>query len=329
MRNVVRKTVEWHGVQQCETSLGWPASLPDSDAVVATTWFTAGPVAAMRTTARRLYFVQDYEPLFFPAGDLAVVAGASYDLGLKTLVIGHWLQHKLAADHAVRAWSVPFTADLSVYAVSEDRRRPRIVAIYQPDKPRRCSELVCETLRRLMDRSPVEVVTVGSERGPSLGARHRHLGLVSKSALANLYRTSYAGLCLSASNPSRVPFEMMACGLPVVELGLANNIYDLPGDGCLLARPDPQSLTEALVTLAEDEIMRSDLSSGGAEYMRARPQVAEAEAFVRFIEGHIAGDIPAARATGPVYTGDPIVVAPTDAWSPAGQRSIISRLTRD
>ena len=58
---------------------------------------------------------------------------------------------------------------------------------------------------------------------------------------------------MSASNPSRIPFEMMASGLPVVELYRENNLYDFPNDGCLLADSTPEAIANALLTILDDK----------------------------------------------------------------------------
>ncbi len=288
-RDPVTKTIEWYGAQLCEVLQGWPEELPDSDAVMATAWHTAPAVAQIRTDAQRLYFVQDYEPLFHPAGDTSIAVAGTYGLGLRTLVIGNWLRHKLHDDHAVPTASIPFTADLSVYHPRASVRRRQVAAIYQPDKPRRCPDLVVRTLRQVLEAG-VEVVTYGSPKSPSLGSGHRHVGLLTPSELATLYQQSSAGLCISASNPSRVPFEMMACGLPVVEALLPNTVYDLPATACLLARPDPESLAHAVL-----QVVHSDPGKWhGADFMAARPESLEAAAFGQFVLGEQAiADLPA------------------------------------
>lgn len=277
-RDPVAKTVEWFGVEHCAVMQGWPDALPDSDAVMATAWHTARAVATMDTPARRLYFVQDYEPVFHPAGDTSVEVAGTYALGLDTLVIGNWLRHKLWDDHRVSTASVPFTADLSIYRPGVESRRRQVAAIYQPDKPRRCPDLVARTLRLVLEAG-VEVVTYGSSKSPSLGSGHRHAGLLETADLAALYQRSSAGLCLSASNPSRVPFEMMACGLPVVEALLPNTVFDLPDSACLLAPPTPESLARAVLRVVHSDPRKWH----GAAYMAARPQPLEAQAFEAFV----------------------------------------------
>ncbi len=292
----VAKTRAWFPVRHCEVSAGWPDRLPDSDALMATAWFTAPHVAQVATDAAKVYFVQDYEPLFHPAGDLAVAAGATYSAGFAPVVIGRWLQHKLLADHDQQAWSVPFTADLDVYRPGRGAQVRRVVAVYQPDKPRRCPALLVATLRELLDRG-IEVVTIGGTKDPKLGTGHRHRGVLSVTELGQLYAGSAAGLCLSASNPSRVPFEMMAAGMPFVDLHLPNTVFDFPDQACRLADPQPRALADAVEQVLENP----DLGRAGVAFMHERPATAEGQAFVGFVEDVLAGHAPQMADPKPIY----------------------------
>jgi len=298
-RDPVGKTRQWFPVNRCEVLAGWPDRLPDSDAVMATAWFTAAPVAGLSTPGRRLYFVQDYEPLFHPAGDLSLAATASYELGLETLVIGNWLRQKLWVDHLATTAVVPFGADLQTYHPTDIVRRRQVAAIYQADKPRRCPQLVRAALRMVLAQG-VPVITFGSAKSPDLGTGHRHLGIVSPAELASLYQQSAAGLCISASNPSRVPFEMMASGLPVVEAHLPNTLYDLPEGGALLARPDAPSLARALMSAVDAE----QGSWTGHQYMQGHPHDLEGHAFAAFVLGE---QEPTAGGSRPRYTQPAVI----------------------
>lgn len=294
-RDPVGKTRQWYPVRQCDVLEGWPDELPESDAVMATAWFTADAAATIPGPDRRLYFVQDYEPLFHPAGDLSLAASATYGLGLQTLVIGNWLRHVLWRDHQVPTATVPFTADITTYhAVPDTSRRRQVAAVYQPDKPRRCPDLVRAALRLVLEAG-VEVVTFGGEKSPHLGQGHRHVGLQTPAELCELYQRSAAGLCISASNPSRLPFEMMACGLPVVEAYLPSTVYDLPDSGALLARPDAASVARALL-----KAVHSDPGSWqGPRHMADRPHSLEADAFARFVLGE---QVPEPIDPQPIYS---------------------------
>ena len=90
---------------------GWPAiragvaSLPDgldgADAAIATAWQTAHALARHGTAPmRRLYFVQDYEPLFYPRGSEAALAELSYRFGYRTIALGDMVAgHLLSLIH--------------------------------------------------------------------------------------------------------------------------------------------------------------------------------------------------------------------------------------
>ena len=74
----------------------------------------------------------------------------------------------------------------------------------------------------------------------------KNLNIIPITKCNELYNKCKVGVCMSASNPSRIPFEMMAAGLPVVELYKENNIYDMPDEGVLLARPTPEAIASAI-----------------------------------------------------------------------------------
>ena len=85
---------------------------------------------------------------------------------------------------------------------------------------------------------------------------------------------------MSASNPSRIPFEMMASGLPVVELYRENNLYDFPNDGCLLADSTPEAIANALLTILDDKKLQQKMSTAGIKYMKNYPLEKGFEEFV-------------------------------------------------
>ena len=66
--------------------------------------------------------------------------------------------------------------------------------------------------------------------------------------LAELYRGATVGLSVSLTNYSLVPQEMLACGLPVVEMDLppVRAAYPTGGPGIRLSAPDPGRIADAL-----------------------------------------------------------------------------------
>src|SRR5690606_25690655 len=56
-------------------------ALPPTDAAIATLWGTAYFQLRFNQTRRKFYFLQDYEPLFYPAGSTFAQVEASYRFG--------------------------------------------------------------------------------------------------------------------------------------------------------------------------------------------------------------------------------------------------------
>lgn len=109
------------------------------------------------------------------------------------------------------------------------------------------------------------------------------------------------GLCMSASNPSRIPFEMMAAGLPVVELYKENNQYDLPEEGVLLAQPTPEAIASAIVYLLDYKEEAKKMSEFGKKYMKDYPLTKGFEQFVQAVNDMIEENYNKVSEIKPMY----------------------------
>ncbi len=243
--------------------LGHTAAYVPADIVVATSWRTAFDVA-MCATKKKVYFIQDYEPWFFPRGDQFLKAEWSYDLGLRPLVLGNWLAEKINRLGGFTPTVMPFTVDCSIYqqfSLSEMPRAAAICYLHQPEKPRRCTELAQLSLAIVQEKMPdIEIWSYGSSRAPDL--KTKHYGLISRKECAELYNRASVGLCLSASNPSRIPFEMAACGLPVVDIDSENTRCDAIDGAFLLSSPEPKAIADALIDAVDKKIYESIAVNG-------------------------------------------------------------------
>ena len=71
-------------------------------------------------------------------------------------------------------------------------------------------------------------------------------------------------MVLSLTNPSLIGLEMMACGLPCVELASESMLATFGPDGPLqLTAPDPAALCEQIDSLLGDEQRRARIAAGG------------------------------------------------------------------
>ncbi len=279
-----------------EVNVQMATSIPkDYDAVVATLWTTAY-FASIQDISRKIYFIQGYEPWIYPLGDNYLEAKNSYRLGLHPITIGRWLSEKIA-DEIGRA-SVPHTifgADLHTYRPLPGSERERAVcAIYQPDKSWRLPSLIEKALYILSTLHPdITIYTFGSSEQSSILKECNciHLGIVSPRELNELYNKCLCGICLSCSNPSRLAFEMMAAGLPAIELRGEMTSLDLPQDAVTFCDASPHSLVESITDLIDHPEKRDRMSRTGIEYMQARPIEKENSMFADQVLRYLQEDI--------------------------------------
>ncbi|MBQ6355056.1 glycosyltransferase family 4 protein [Candidatus Saccharibacteria bacterium] len=258
------------------------------DAIVATSWDTVEAVAG-QSAGQKLYFIQDFEPWFFPMSDDYLSAERSYTYGLKGITIGHWLANKIGTNYPMNASSFDFCADLTKYRPLKSIKKEKAICyIFQPNKPRRGHKIALRALQIVQKIHPdVKIYLYGSEEQEFHNLQVENLGVIPVERCNELYNKCTVGLCMSLSNPSRIPFEMMAAGLPVVELYRENNLYDLPEQGCFLAEPSPEAVATALLKLLENNALRDEMSSFGYRYMQKFPLEKGYEQFLKFVNQNL------------------------------------------
>jgi len=303
---IVEKLFGYHFLS---VRFGWEDVQP-ADMAMATIWYSAALVRDLPFPCAKAYLVQDYEAMFNPMGDAFLMAENSYRYGLIPITIGRWLKHELLTRFNVPAYHFDFGADSAIYRpLPEASRELAICFIYQPDKPRRCSRIGIEALGIVKHYRPdVKIYLYGSpvsEKG-NIWFEHEHLGLLKLPECNALYNRCALGLCLSASNPSRIPFEMMASGLPVVEFWRENNLYDLPPSAASLSDQTPESLAENLLRLLADPEERARMSQAGVAYMASRPLSGETQQFLAIVNDILRGQQPAANPCPPLYDQPPV-----------------------
>jgi glycosyltransferase involved in cell wall biosynthesis len=293
----VRRTVhDYFGATEAGIRLTYDVREP-YDVVFASVWHSAKVVSDLKQPCKKAYFVQDFEACFMPMGDGYLIAENSYRLGLTPVTIGRWLAAKMREDFSQPAAYFDFCADKSVYFPDPAVKRKKAVCfVFQPEKPRRCVTIGVEALGIVKHHAPdTEIILYGSNDKAGLWFEHTHMGLLPLEKCNELYNRCAVGFCISSSNPSRVPFEMMAAGLPVVDLYRENNFYDLPEDGVLLADQTPEALAKAILTILEEDDRREAMSQAAVQFMRDRDLSVGYRQFVaavdRIVDGRpVAGD---------------------------------------
>ena len=255
------------------------------------------------------YFIQDYEPWFFPMGDKYIDIENSYRLGYKNITIGKWLSHKMMDEFNSPSQYFDFCADLNVYKPLDNVKKENAICyIFQPEKPRRCDVLALKALKLVKEiKKDVKIYVYGSNTDKPIDVEVERLGIIPIEKCNELYNKCVVGLCMSASNPSRIPFEMMAAGLPVVELYRENNLYDFPDDAVLLAEPSCEGVATALIYLLENEEVRSCMSAAGIRYMKDYPLEKGYQQFLNAVDNVLNNNVNEIKNIDKLYKKSPVL----------------------
>ena len=200
--------------------------LPDDlDAIVATGWETAYPSFKDASPARRYYFVQDYEPSFYPVGSESVLAENTYRFGFRGITAGGWLATRLHDEFGMVTDSFDFGSDARNYHVTNTERRTEVFFYARPATERRGYELGVMALDLFAAARPEATISLvgGDTRHSVVPFPHQNLRGLRVSQLNEVYNRCAVGLVLSLTNLSLLPLELLGAGvIPVVNDGPNN-----------------------------------------------------------------------------------------------------------
>ena len=255
-------------------------TLPACDGVMSTLWTTAYAALRFEGARRKFYFVQDYEPFFYPAGSSSALVESTYDfgyygicntVGLRDLYVERGGQ----ADY--------FDPSVNTRVFHADGRKPSqgkpwtVFCYMRPGHSRNGFELISAALhvvkRQLGD--DVRILTAGADWDPASygleGALH-NLGDIGYAASGALYRTCDAGVVMMMTcHPSYLPFELMASGALVVTNRNPHTQWLLRDrENCLLSEGSAGSLAETIVEGLKDGDLRRRITRTASELIAAR-----------------------------------------------------------
>lgn len=194
-------------------------------AIFATGWETAYPAYLDRSPARRFYFVQDFEPSFYPVGSEYVLAENTYRFGFHGITAGRWLATRLNQDYGMTTDHYDFAVDRSLYHVLDGAERSEVFFYARPVTPRRAFEFGMLALADFhLLRPDVTINLAGWDvSGWDIPFPHRNLSSLDVSELNAVYNRCAAGLVLSLTNMSLLPLELMSSGVVPVVNDAPNN----------------------------------------------------------------------------------------------------------
>jgi len=259
----------------------WGQTLPihAQDYFMATAWWTAHTAHALLDwqqqhypkTLRRclLYFIQDFEPGFYPWSSRYVLAQATYNHAQKTLAIinSSWLKDFLHQQGHVFFREYIHQPSLHP-SLAAARRRHHVFAkesqllVYgRPGTERNAFPIVVAALRLWVQRYPQarhwKILSAGEVFSPidlGEGCQLHSLGKVSIEAYADLLSRTAVGLSLMISpHPSYPPLEMAAFGVRVITNQFANkDLAKVSSYLTSVSHPDPDKLATQLLGLTSE-----------------------------------------------------------------------------
>lgn len=263
-------------------------NLPPSEFAIATGWQTAYPVRWLAGSVRKIYFVQDFEPFFYPVGSESVLAENTYRFGFFGITAGGWLASKLARDYGMETHPVGFGVELERYR-RLPRRQPeqqRVFFYARPPTPRRAFELGLLVLDEIWRRRPDTHFILAGWDTTAYHVPFPHLpcGTLALDQLPEIYSQCDVALVVSLTNLSLLPLELMACGCPVVS-NRGENVEWLLSEGvAALAESSVESLADAVCRLLDDDAARQALSRSAEAFARGQTWDVVARQFASGLE---------------------------------------------
>jgi glycosyltransferase involved in cell wall biosynthesis len=249
-----------------------PDALPDADAIIATAWQSAPPVAqAPSRCGRKFYLVQHYESLYH--GDPREV-DATYRLPLKKIVISTWLAEIMRERFGEPATIIVTPVDTALFhpldAAGADPSILRVLMLHH-DYPWKGVADGLEAVSRVRARHPdLRLVGFGvrAPRGRSpYDEFHERL---PQEELAWLYSRCPIYLCPSWDEGLGMPsMEAMVCGAALVtyDNGGCRDYATDQVTALVAARRDVTALARALLVVVEDRSLRQRLARAGQEFV--------------------------------------------------------------
>jgi glycosyltransferase involved in cell wall biosynthesis len=246
-----------------------------ADVAIATEWRTAFPVRDLPGCREKVYLVQDDEPQFYATSSQSIWAEESYRMGYRCIAYTPWMADILRERWGLEAhyFECGTDTDVYTYAGEGDRERDLVVVYARAETQRRAVELALAGLATAFERRPsLRVIAFGSSLGISAPFPIEDRGVRPPAELAELYRRASIGIVFSLTTHSLVAHEMMASGLPVVELE-GNNVSSAlgpSGELVELAEPTPDAIADAVKRLLDDRERAAAMAARARTFVEER-----------------------------------------------------------
>ncbi|MCR4999337.1 MAG: glycosyltransferase family 1 protein [Lachnospiraceae bacterium] len=264
-----------------------------ADGCVCTSWQSAYVLRRFHNCLSKFYFVQDYEPWFYPMGSLYHLAERTYTFGFRGVTAGLWLSSRLNKEFGMETKGFRFSYERDRYHFGEKKdTTPRIFFYARPYTARREFEIGTMALDLVAKKVPdLEVVMAGQPISDyPFGFKCIDKGIMPPDQMSDVYSQCDMCLVLSATNMSLLPIEVMASGSVVVSDGGDNNTWELNDKNAILTEDDPWDIADKIVYYLNHRDELAPLRLQGREYAEGITWKKEMEGVCEFIRDSIMTD---------------------------------------
>jgi len=254
------------------------ARIPPSDYSVATLWTTAYVVLKLNNTGLKFYMIQDFEPLFYPAGSTFAQAELTYRFGFFGIANTQSLNNIYKERFNGKAVTLNPSVDSKIFYQGTNLPRDEQKKLFyyaRPGVPRNCFELAIAALRIVKERmgDRVRIICAGQNWNPDefeLDGIVETIGMLPYDKTGDLYRSCHVALSMMMTpHPSYLPFEMMGCGTLVVANRNSANTWILKDRiNCLISEPTASCLSETLIDSLTNYESYADIRQNAADFIR-------------------------------------------------------------
>ncbi|MBO4509759.1 MAG: glycosyltransferase family 4 protein [Lachnospiraceae bacterium] len=266
--------------------------IKEPDVVVASSWDTVS-FALKFGESYKMYFVQDYEPLFYKFGEEYLMCRNTYLQGLHMVSLGEWNRRMILKelgifenfkgsdkrDSGIKIDVVSFPYDSEGYMRLERNydayhyKNKITIAVYLKFYGKRLPNLIPYMLENTAEKLKengieLEILYFGEAKtfNPKGG---KNLGQLNKEELRKLYAKADFGLVASMSNISLVPYEMHASGLPVIEFGDGSYPFFFGNDTAILTKIGEKDIAGKLLEAIKDPQKLREMDEKAGEKLKS------------------------------------------------------------
>lgn len=265
-----------------------------SDIVIASSWDTVA--FAKKIPGYKMYFIQDYEPYFYPFGELFLLAQKTYEQGLHMVSLGPWNKEMVEMHCNINSPMdyIEFPYEKKEYPdhkrdyLSYSKKKEFVLAVYLKYYGKRLPSITQYLLKQVKEEFAKDGITLtikyfGEDKSFRTEAGE-NLGMLSKGDLLKLYRKADFGMVASMSNISLVPYEMLATGLPLIEFEDGTFPYFFPEGSAILIGVSYKDLYRKLKNAIQNPASIKDMQNTAKEYLDTLSWAKTASQFSGIIE---------------------------------------------